>query len=1619
MRFPMRTDLNTPGAPRNWLVSQRHRRLAIAGLLAWLLLAALSLSSTAHAASQTIVSLTFDDGSATQFQADQMLANHGMHGTFYLNSSRIGTSDYYMSWDQVHQLALDGNEIGGHTAHHVNLPQTDSTEARRQICQDRVNLLNKGYDAKNFAYPFGAYNSSIEQMVQDCGYNSARTSSVQTSESMPPADPYAIHEASGSGNVTDLENAVTKAEQSGGGWVPLVFHQICDACDSSWIRPADLNAFLDWLQARAANGTVVKTVDEVIGGTVKPAVQPPPRPPAPNGSNALRNASLETDSDASGAPDCWHPDSFGDQAFNWKRTSDAHTGSWAERVDVTNYQNGDTKLLVDQDLGFCTPTVTPGRKYTLTAWYKSTGPVSFTAFNRNDLGGFGFWTSSPSFSASSTWKKATWQTPVIPSGTNGLSFGLALSSNGSLTVDDLGIDDAAPTGMGDTTQPTVSLTAPSANTTVAGTVSIQATASDNAAVDHVDYLVDGAVVGSSTPTPYSFDWNSRSVANGVHTIAARAVDTAGNTATTSPISVLVSNSGTNLIQNPSLESASGSTPSCWTLGGYGMNTFAWTRTNDAHSGSFAEKLDISSLSSGDRKLVVTQDAGTCAVKATPGHSYTVSAWYKSPNDTNPAGSQPTIFAYYRNSAGSWVYWSQSPRLPASATWRQGTWSTPAVPDGATAISVGMGLLASGTLTMDDFSLSDNAPPADTTAPKSTITCNAGSDVDGCTGYYNDTVSVSLTATDDQFGSGVASIRYTTDGSDPTQTNGNTYSGAFSVGSPGATVKWRAYDKAGNAEAVHSQVIRIDTNAPTSSISCNGAACQDGWYASAVSVGLNATDTGGSGVREIRYTTDGSDPTTTNGRSYVGAFSVSGTTTVKYRAFDQAGNAEPVRNQKIQIDTDAPTSTISCNGAQCSNQTYTSAVSVGLDATDNIGGSGVSMIRYTTDGSDPTATHGNIYGPFTFSVDTTTTVKYRAFDNAGNAGPINTEIIHVNTAAPPSVALTSPANGSTVSGTVDVSANASDASITKVDFLVDGQSVGSDTQTPFSIAWDSTSVPDGTHTIAVHALDSSGNQVGSDSVTVTVDNSAPPPPDTTPPTSTISCNDAPCSTGTYDTAVSVTLAATDNPGGSGVREIRYTIDGSDPTASNGVVYSGSFSITSNTTVKYRAFDNAGNAEPVNTQAIKTDRTAPTSSILCGGNPCSSSYYTSAVPVSLAASDAGGSGVAEIRYTTDGSDPTSSNGTVYSAPFTLSSTTTVKYRAFDNAGNAEPVDSALIRVDTTAPSTTINCNGGSCSGAFKPGVSVSLGASDADSGVASIRYTTDGTDPTASNGTVYSAPFTLNSTTTVKYRAFDNAGNVEAVGTKQIQVDGTAPSASLTSPNAGDLVANTTTLAASASDNVGVDHVDFLVDGQTVGTASNAPYTFSWNTQSVADGTHTIAARAVDTAGNTATSSSVSVVVTNNNLLKNSSLETATGSTPTCWQLGGYGTNTFAWTRTSDAHTGSFGEGLTISSLTSGDRKLVSAQDTGTCAPAGTPGKTYTVTAWYKSSDGPTIFAYYRNSAGSWVYWSQSPRLPTATTWTQRSWTTPALPSGATAISVGMGLLTTGSVTMDDFGLFGTG
>jgi hypothetical protein len=94
----------------------------------------------------------------------------------------------------------------------------------------------------------------------------------------------------------------------------------------------------------------------------------------------------------------------------------------------------------------------------------------------------------------------------------------------------------------DTQAPVVTITAPAGGANVSGAVTVSATASDDTGVASVQFLLDGAALGSpDTTAPYSISWDSTTAANGSHTLTARATDLAGNPATSPPVSVTVNN----------------------------------------------------------------------------------------------------------------------------------------------------------------------------------------------------------------------------------------------------------------------------------------------------------------------------------------------------------------------------------------------------------------------------------------------------------------------------------------------------------------------------------------------------------------------------------------------------------------------------------------------------------------------------------------------------------------------------------------------------------------------------------------------------------------------------------------------------------------------------------------------------------------------------------------------------------------------------------------------------------------------------------------------------------------------------------------------------------------------
>jgi hypothetical protein len=156
-----------------------------------------------------------------------------------------------------------------------------------------------------------------------------------------------------------------------------------------------------------------------------------------------------------------------------------------------------------------------------------------------------------------------------------------------------------------------------------------------------------------------------------------------------------------------------------------------------------------------------------------------------------------------------------------------------------------------------------------------------------------------------------------------------------------------------------------------------------------------------------------------------------------------------------------------------------------------------------------------------------------------------------------------------------------------------------------------------------------------------------------------------------------------------------------------------------------------------------------------------------------------------------------------------------------------------------------------------------ASTDNVGVVGYKVFRNGTPIATATDTTYSdkslAPLT---TYGYEIRAFDAAGNdspKSAVVNGTTVADTTPPSVSLTAPASGPLVSGPIDVTATASDDVGVVGVQFLLDGSNLGAEDTTlPYAFSWNTSPVS-GDHVLTAKARDAANHSTTSAPVNVTI----------------------------------------------------------------------------------------------------------------------------------------------------------------
>ncbi len=277
-----------------------------------------------HSTATVVVSLTFDDGFASQSVFLDILEENGidsLFGTFYVNSSRLNLEiNERESRDHVRYAPLDlwlaaaeaGHEIGSHSVSHPDLTCTQerleegacqpgheaitAKEQRRQVCGDREMLMALGFDVAGFAYPFGRNatgdeSTHLHDVVASCGFAYARgtsglsrgkmdDSSEPLAESLPPENPYAIRSYDSlTEDVTldDVRGWILDARAAGGGWVPLLLHHITDDCRDTeepgsmlgvCTRREELEKLVRWLARAGADEGEAGAPDDVATATV-------------------------------------------------------------------------------------------------------------------------------------------------------------------------------------------------------------------------------------------------------------------------------------------------------------------------------------------------------------------------------------------------------------------------------------------------------------------------------------------------------------------------------------------------------------------------------------------------------------------------------------------------------------------------------------------------------------------------------------------------------------------------------------------------------------------------------------------------------------------------------------------------------------------------------------------------------------------------------------------------------------------------------------------------------------------------------------------------------------------------------------------------------------------------------------------------------------------------------------------------------------------------------------------------------------------------------------------------------------------------------------------------------
>lgn len=352
-------------------------------------------------------------------------------------------------------------------------------------------------------------------------------------------------------------------------------------------------------------------------------------------------------------------------------------------------------------------------------------------------------------------------------------------------------------------------------------------------------------------------------------------------------------------------------------------------------------------------------------------------------------------------------------------------------------------------------------------------------------------------------------------------------------------------------------------------------------------------------------------------------------------------------------------------------------------------------------------------------------------------------------------------------------------------------------------------------------------------------------DREPPVTTATLSGTMGQSGYYVSAVTVTLAATDDI--TGVASTYSSVDnGSWTPYSSPVVVSADGAHT----VRYYSVDSVGNAEATKSVSFSISTGGPTTTAAVAGTAGHAGWYVSPVTITLSASG-GSSGVASTRYRVD-------NGTwqTYAAPFTVGEGKhSVDYYSTNAAGIDGPTATSYVDIDLTAPTVSFQISGVETAGWYNSSVTLGFTAQDALSGPASVSVSVNGGAWQTTSGSTASPTLSQNGVNNVSYYATDQAGNAGTAETLVVKIDTMAPTT--TAQVTGTLgtsnwyTSNASVVLTATESLSGVALTRYREDSgpwQTYGTAIV-----------VHDGVHTFSYYSVAVAGNTEATHSMTVRV----------------------------------------------------------------------------------------------------------------------------------------------------------------